>query len=842
MRRACVALACVLAILAFGGQIMLNAPAAVASSVYNNEGISPTDGAATSASFDGGSSSYSNQALAAVGFGSGASVHTQGVFFRWPTIANRRDDNWSASGQVITVSPSIASGGLIAFLGASSNGPSTGMATITYVDGSTQTFTLGFSDWTLNAGKSHPLAGNTIVATTPYRDKQDGSKQQVNTYVFYTAVTTRPGKTVVSITLPSSANQGHLHVFSITGKEGGFPFNNEGISPRDGVATSANFDGGNYSYSNQALAAAGFSSGANVTVNGVTFHWPSVANGSDDNWIPYGQVIPLSLTGGGAVAFLGASSNGPSSGSGIITYTDNSTQSYTLNLSDWTLGGGAQALGDGDVIAATTPYRDRNDGAVRTVNTYIFYTAIATTPGKTVASVTLPSSANQGHLHVFAVSGVGPTGQPPSPVDWSTYLNGIDHTGYNGAETILTSSNVSSLQVKWEAHGGLAVSAQPVEANGLLYWGSWNGDMHATNLSGASVWTRYLGQNQDFSCTPPTVGIASTPTIGAIGSTPVVFAGGGDAHFYALNAATGAVIWSTSLGAAPAHFLWGSPTIYNGSVYIGMASFGDCPLVQGGVYQLNASTGAVQHFFAAAPNGCTGDGVWGTPTVDAATDTVYFATGNSGACSTHEVFSDSVVAVNATTLTLVSSWEVPKSQQLGDSDFGNTPTLFTDGTRKLVGVASKNGWYYALDRTNLAAGPVWEDRVAFDSSDCPQCGDGSISPSAWDGTTLYIAGGNTTINGATCQGGLRAVDPANGNVRWAHCLNSGPVLGAVTAIPGVVVVTEGSWVNVIDASSGAALFSWEEPNHNTVFMSAACIVNGRLYAASGSGNLFAFGL
>ena len=68
------------------------------------------------------------------------------------------------------------------------------------------------------------------------------------------------------------------------------------------------------------------------------------------------------------------------------------------------------------------------------------------------------------------------------------------------------------------------------------------------------------------------------------------------------------------------------------------------------------------------------------------------------------------------------------------------------------------------------------------------------------------------------------------------------MLGAVTVIPGLVIVTQGAWVNAINSATGATVFTFEEPDHSSVFMSAVCVVNGRLYAASGSGNLFAFGL
>ena len=86
---------------------------------------------------------------------------------------------------------------------------------------------------------------------------------------------------------------------------------------------------------------------------------------------------------------------------------------------------------------------------------------------------------------------------------------------------------------------------------------------------------------------------------------------------YALDAITGAVLWSTSLGSSPSHFIWSSPAVYNGSVYIGVASYGDCPLVQGQLVQLDATTGAIRHVFPVVPNGCTGAGVWATPAIDA---------------------------------------------------------------------------------------------------------------------------------------------------------------------------------------------------------------------------------
>jgi predicted alpha-1,2-mannosidase len=365
---------------------------------FNNEGIS-NDNNTSVGNFDGGGYSYSNNALEAAGFSSGATVTVNGVSFLWPTVAAGSDDNWQAAGQVIPVNGS-AGAATLAFLGAATSGPSSGTATITYTDGSTQTFTLAFSDWTLNGGKSTIISGDSIAVQMTYRNTSTGQQTNHPTYVFYTSVSLQAGKTIKSVTLPSSVSQGTLHVFAVSAGGG---FNNEGISS-DSNTTVANYDGVGNSYSNNALGAAGFSSGATVTVNGISFQWPAVAAGANDNWQVSGQVVPLSGTGS-TLAFLGSATNGPSSGTITVTYTDGSTQTFTLAFSDWTLNGGSSQIISGDSAACTMTYRNTPSGQ-QTRTTYVFYTSVTLASGKTVKSVTLPSSVNQGHLHVFAI-GIG---------------------------------------------------------------------------------------------------------------------------------------------------------------------------------------------------------------------------------------------------------------------------------------------------------------------------------------------------------------------------------------------------------------------------------------------------
>ncbi|MGZ6390506.1 MAG: hypothetical protein ACXWQZ_14750 [Ktedonobacterales bacterium] len=87
-------------------------------------------------------------------------------------------------------------------------------------------------------------------------------------------------------------------------------------------------------------------------------------------------------------------------GTGVITYTDNTQQAFTLAFSDWTLNGGTVPPISGNQKVVTMPYRNTQVGQDN-VNTYVFYSDVALLAGKTPQSVTLPTNA---HLHVFAVA------------------------------------------------------------------------------------------------------------------------------------------------------------------------------------------------------------------------------------------------------------------------------------------------------------------------------------------------------------------------------------------------------------------------------------------------------
>jgi polyvinyl alcohol dehydrogenase (cytochrome) len=436
-----------------------------------------------------------------------------------------------------------------------------------------------------------------------------------------------------------------------------------------------------------------------------------------------------------------------------------------------------------------------------------------------------------------------------SACDWTTYLGGNDHTGWNNGESAFTPAAAANLHLAWETWDSgqpeSGVFSQPIVFNGAVYWGSFDGYERATDTTGHLVWNTFLGHTVSPDCIDPSsAGVVSTATITtdvAVGTaTQVLYVGGGDSKVYALNATNGSVLWSQSIGSNPDHFLYSSPAVFGNSVYIGVASFGDCPLVQGQLLQLDRTTGAIEHTFNVVPDGCIGGGVWGSPTIDTAAGTVYFTTGNDGDCTSDEPFAESVVEVRASDLTPLGAWQVPPAQQQDDPDFGSTPTLFTrpngQHSQGLVGAINKNGVYYAFRRGALAKGPVWSRRVADGGPD-PLTGSGDVASSAYDGTTIYVGGDTTTIGSQNCTGSLNALNASTGAFKWRHCFTDGFVLGGVTGTSGgVVAVGEGQNIALMNAATGASVYTY---NGSGTFLGPPSIANGTVYEGDMSGNLYA---
>ncbi|MCX4163073.1 MULTISPECIES: GH92 family glycosyl hydrolase [Paraburkholderia] len=183
-------------------------------------------------------------------------------------------------------------------------------------------------------------------------------------------------------------------------------FNNHGAGT-DGSANTdgngADFDGGLYSYSSNAMAAAGWNASQPFVFDGATF--PTSGMGGLNNAVALGQTITLSgAQPGGNLVVLGSSNNGPSSGQARVTYSDGTSTTFTLAFDDWTLNGGSASVSTGAQTALTMSYRNQGNGQKDNTKTYLFAIKIPLVTGKTVASVTLPRTASTGKLHVFGIA------------------------------------------------------------------------------------------------------------------------------------------------------------------------------------------------------------------------------------------------------------------------------------------------------------------------------------------------------------------------------------------------------------------------------------------------------
>jgi beta-glucosidase len=381
---------------------------------YNNTGISDNSNEAA-ASYDGVGDSYSAQALAAgtpAPLTPGTQVTIGGTTFTWPAAAPGTPDNVVTAGQTVALS---GSGTDLGFLGASQNGTASGTVTVHYTDGSSQSFNLNMADWFSDS----PAVGNQILTTTSSWNFQNNPIGPHPVSIYFGSVPLQQGQQVSSVTLPVLSNAGGttaMHIFAMATGTGtptaGAPYSslaaaydNVGISDNANPAA-GDFDGTGDSFSAQALAAgtpAPLTAGGQATFGGTTFTWPT-AVGTPNDVIADGQTIDLSGSGTD-LGFLGAGAFGAASGTGTITYTDGSTQSYSLVMADWF----NNAPVAGDEIATTTTSWNFSSSTQVTHPVSIYFASVPLQAGKTVASVTLPTvSAGVGNgitaLHVFAMA------------------------------------------------------------------------------------------------------------------------------------------------------------------------------------------------------------------------------------------------------------------------------------------------------------------------------------------------------------------------------------------------------------------------------------------------------
>ncbi|HEY8302687.1 MAG TPA: GH92 family glycosyl hydrolase [Jatrophihabitans sp.] len=255
--------------------------------------------------------------------------------------------------------------------------------------------------------------GSTSAGTVTAGQLSSYSVQGTHTYV-------KPGYYRVTVTVSGPKQSSASGVSGITISQsatGGIVPGFDGVCiADDGV--SVDCDGGGYSYSRQALAAAGAPQGKVLTVpnsaqNGASLHFvlPAVAAGSPDNAKGDGQTVPVSLPADATrIAFIGAGTEGFQTASATLKFSDGSTRTVDMNFPDWTLGGGGTPPAP-FVSVAATQYRLHN-GSQDGAKPYLFAgPAISLPAGKTLTGVVMPTQPgtekDQGRVHLFSIADDG---------------------------------------------------------------------------------------------------------------------------------------------------------------------------------------------------------------------------------------------------------------------------------------------------------------------------------------------------------------------------------------------------------------------------------------------------
>ncbi len=236
------------------------------------------------------------------------------------------------------------------------------------------------------------------------------------------------------------------------------------------------------------------------------------------------------------------------------------------------------------------------------------------------------------------------------------------------------------------------MQSSPAVANGVVYVGSGDSNVYALNAStGAKLWSFTTGG-----------GVDSSPAV----ANGVVYVGSGF-NVYALNASTGAKLWSFTTGGG----VESSPAVVNGVVYIGS--------MDGNLYALNASAGALLWSYDVG----TFSGV--SPSV--ANGVVYVGSTNATNDTTGTLY-----ALNASTGAKLWSYTVVVGGFLFSS-----PAV----ANGIVYAASDDGSLYALNATTVAK--LWSYAIGGHDISSPTIVNGVvyIRSGFGDGNTYAFAPG-----------------------------------------------------------------------------------------------------
>lgn len=440
--------------------------------------------------------------------------------------------------------------------------------------------------------------------------------------------------------------------------------------------------------------------------------------------------------------------------------------------------------------------------------------------GSVAASTSLVASDQLRNRCSDSVKPVGESS--PSWKGWSP-----DYTNWryqSGAEARISDASVPKLKLKW-AFGipnVTSVRSQPAIFRGRVYVGANDGTLYALDAAtGCAFWATTAAR-----------AIRSGIAIGKAGSVDAVFFGDAAADVYAIDAESGQILWSARPEAHPAATITGTPTYFDGRLYIPMSSGEEqarrrpgyeCCTFRGSVTALDAATGKIiwKTYMAPdapSPHGKTADGrtilgpsgmaIWSSPTIDRTKRRVYVGTGDNYS-EPDTPTADSVVALDLDSGKIVWSTQFTKENvykiECGDPpaagcsppkvpefDLGASPVLIDRPGPRVLILGQKTGMVYGVD-PDRDGKLIWHARAGSG---------GLLGGVQWgmatDGRSVFVAVSDLAFLGRAPDpskgGGISAYHAADGKLLWhtpaPGCGDRHPCSPAqsqaVSAIPGAV--------------------------------------------------------
>ena len=492
------------------------------------------------------------------------------------------------------------------------------------------------------------------------------------------------------------------------------------------------------------------------------------------------------------------------------------------------------------------------------------------------------------------------------PQNWMTYSGDYSGRRFTSLDQISVST-AQGLTAKWVYQTGATgkLETTPLVVDGVLYATAQDDRAFALDArTGRPIW---MYQHQLPGDIRPCCGRVNRG-LAILGDK--VFLGTLDAHVIALDSKTGNVIWDiVAADYQKGYSFTVAPLAVKNLIVIGVSGgeYG----VRGFIDAYDASTGTRRWRFYTVPGPgepghetwegdswkVGGAPAWNTGTYDAATNQIFWPTGNPAPSNRGEgragdnLFSNSLLALNADTGKMNWYFQFTKHDE-HDWDATQVPVILDAGGKHLIAQANRNGYFYVIDRAtgklvlaNAYGKTTWSDSkdaegrpVAKKEASptleghtvCPgalgttnfmapaydqqtslfyvtardQCDIFSTAPQPYEaGHAYYGSAYFPSEEAEPYRGFLKAIDPTTGNIKWKF-EHTSPTWSGVLATAGGLVFTgdaEGNFI-ALDAASGKPL--WHFQMGGAVYAAPiAFAVDGKEYVAIAAGSaIYAFGL